>query len=118
MMPIWALADIAAGAGPDLLPSFWRAGFAILVVAGILAAALWALRRHAPALRGKRTMSIESALALGERRSLAIVSVEGRRLLVGLAPGQVSLVTELRPAASFTDAIERAMRPDSGEREA
>jgi hypothetical protein len=35
--------------------------------------------------------------------------VEGRRLLVGLAPGQVSLVTELKPAASFGDAVARAM---------
>ena len=111
-MPIWALADVTTASGPDLLPSFWRAGFALIVVVGVLVAALWLLRRNAPALRGKRAMSIESALALGERRSLAIVSVEGRRLLVGLAPGQVSLVTELRPAETFNDAVSRAMQQE------
>ena len=112
MMPVWAFADVASPSGPDLLPSFWRAGFALIVVVGVLAAALWALRRNAPALRGKRAMVVESALALGERRSLAIVSVEGRRLLVGLAPGQVSLVTELRPVESFHEAVDRAMNQE------
>ena len=34
-------------------------------------------------------------MPLGERRSLVIVSVEGRRLLLGLTPGQISMVTEL-----------------------
>jgi flagellar biogenesis protein FliO len=40
-------------------------------------------------------MSVESAVSLGERRSLVIVTVEGRRLLLGVAPNSVSLVTEL-----------------------
>jgi flagellar biogenesis protein FliO len=31
-------------------------------------------------------MSVETALSLGERRSLVVVTVENRRLLLGLAP--------------------------------
>ena len=34
----------------------------------------------------------------GERRSLAIVRVEGRRLLIGLTPGAISLLADLAPA--------------------
>jgi flagellar biogenesis protein FliO len=54
-------------------------------------------------------LGIESMLALGERRSLAIVTVEGRRLLVGLAPHNVSLVTELGARQSFDDAVAKAL---------
>ena len=103
-----ALAE-ASVPGPDLMPSFGRTALSMVVVVGLLALALWALKRHGPRLRGRQAMAIESALALGERRSLAIVSVEGRRLLVGLAPGQVSLVTELAPGARFADAVDHAV---------
>jgi flagellar biogenesis protein FliO len=50
---------------------------------------------------------------LGERRSLVVVSVEGRRLLLGLTPAQVSLVTELAaaPPAGFQDAVDRRLAP-------
>lgn len=41
---------------------------------------------------------VETAVTLGERRSLVIVSVEGRRLLLGLTPTTMSLVTELGTA--------------------
>ena len=38
---------------------------------------------------------VEATVQLGERRSLMVVTIEGRRLLLGLTPMQVSLVTEL-----------------------
>jgi flagellar biosynthetic protein FliO len=68
---------------------------ATLVVIALLAAVAWALRKTADARRSRQAMSVESAVSLGERRSLVIVTVEGRRLLLGVAPNSVSLVTEL-----------------------
>jgi flagellar protein FliO/FliZ len=59
------------------------------------------LRRGSFGLAGTRaraTIAIETAASLGERRSLVIVKVEGRRLLLGLTPQAVSLVSELAPA--------------------
>jgi flagellar biogenesis protein FliO len=44
---------------------------------------------------------VETALPLGERRSLVIVAVEGRRLLLGLTPSSVSFVAELVPGQPF-----------------
>jgi flagellar protein FliO/FliZ len=75
--------------------------FAVLVVLALVAALAWLLRRGAfKALgQGNRAMTVETALPIGERRSLIIVAVEGRRLLLGLTPGQISMVTELAPAA-------------------
>jgi flagellar protein FliO/FliZ len=74
--------------------------FAVLVVLGLVAALAWLLRRGAfgPLRGGARSVTVETAVPLGERRSLVIVAVEGRRLLLGMTPGQISMVTELGPA--------------------
>lgn len=74
--------------------------FAVAVVLGLVAGLAWLVRRGAfGALRGgSRAIAVETAVPLGERRSLIIVAVEGRRLLLGMTPGQISMVTELGPA--------------------
>src|SRR5262249_48524729 len=69
--------------------SAWRGLFAIVVVLGLVGLLAWLIRRgHLPiGLRSSRSaVSIESAVPLGERRSLVIVAVEGRRLMLGLTP--------------------------------
>jgi flagellar protein FliO/FliZ len=74
---------------------------AVLVVLGLVGALAWLARRGAfNALRqGTRTVVVETAVPLGERRSLVIVSVEGRRLLLGMTPTQISMVAELAGAS-------------------
>jgi flagellar protein FliO/FliZ len=70
---------------------------AVLMVLGLVAGLAWLVRRGALTGLGRsnRPITVETAVALGERRSLVIVSVEGRRFLLGLTPGQISMVTEL-----------------------
>jgi flagellar protein FliO/FliZ len=88
----------------DALPSsapalpIAEAVVATVLVLLLLGATLWLLRRglHRPTAGGA-AMSVETSLSLGERRSLVIVSVDGRRLVLGLAPGHVRMVTELAP---------------------
>jgi flagellar biogenesis protein FliO len=67
--------------------------------------------------QGRSLVKVEGAVPLGERRSLMIVSVEGRRLLLGLTPMQVSLVTELSaapPASGDTPFEQTLARTMSG----
>jgi flagellar protein FliO/FliZ len=104
-----AQTDLVGAATPDLLPSVWRMLGALAVVLALLGGAAWLLRRGVIARRGNGALGVESALALGERRSLLVVTVEGRRLLLGLAPNHVSLVTELGPAPSFEAVVDRAV---------
>jgi len=68
---------------------------AIGIVIALLVGAVWALRRSAPFRRAAKSVTVETAVSLGERRSLVIVAVEGKRLLLGLTPVQISLVAEL-----------------------
>jgi flagellar protein FliO/FliZ len=94
-----------------------RALLIAAIVVGLLAAAGWLLRRNSPLARGRRAVTVETAVSLGERRSLVIVSVEGRRLLLGLAPGHISLVTDLGavPASgttgSFSETLDASLAP-------
>ncbi len=72
-------------------------------VLALLAGLVWALRRGTlklSALAPRGTISIETATAVGDRRQLAIVSVEGRRLLVGMTPTAISFITDLGTKAS------------------
>jgi flagellar biogenesis protein FliO len=67
----------------------------------LLALFVWALRRGSlrlSALAPRSTISIETATAIGDRRQLAIVSVEGRRLLVGMTPTTIAFLTDLTSA--------------------
>ena len=103
---------------PSALPGLsggevMRGLLAVIVVFGLLALLAWAGKRGwlgGLSRQGKSPVKVESAVPLGERRSLMIVSVEGRRLLIGLTPMQVSLVTELSAAKeSFDDTLARSV---------
>jgi len=97
-------------------------GVGNLVSVGLVLAALaglaWLLRRGTLKLPGRRRESlvtVETAVSLGDHRSLVIVAVEGRRLLLGMTSAQVTLVTELQsPAPAFGTALERQLSPSVG----
>lgn len=78
---------------------------ALVVVIALLAAVLWVLRRGVAAGRGAGPLRVETALSLGERRTLVIVGVEGRRLLLGVTPASVALVAELARGDAFDEAL-------------
>src|SRR4051812_18070504 len=118
---LFALGDL--GAQLDPLPSpagGIRAIVGLLIVLGVLFTLAWLARRgklRLPGARARVPMTIEAAVPLGERRSLVVVAIGGRRLLLGLTPAQVSLVTELgaAPAPQFQDAVDRRLaRPSPG----
>jgi flagellar protein FliO/FliZ len=117
-----ALFALQTGAAPAPVdPGFdaVRTVVALVVVMVVLGGVLWLLKRGTmPGLgrAGRQALAIESAISLGERRSLVIVTVEGRRLLLGASPMQVSLITELaRTPDRFEASLARAVGP--GERE-
>jgi flagellar biogenesis protein FliO len=83
----------AAAAGGDPAAISGQAMAVVLLTIGVLAALSWLLRRGRR--RAPLAVAVETAIPLGERRSLLIVTVEGRRLLLGLTPVQITLVTEL-----------------------
>ena len=86
---------------------------AALVVLALVGALAWLARRGAfgALAQRSRAITVETAVPIGERRSLVIVAVEGRRLLLGMTPGQISMVTELEPVPASPPA---SIEPGSG----
>lgn len=97
----------------DPAPISGQALLTMTVVLGLLGLLAWALRRGTGLTRSRATVVVETAVSLGDRRSLVIVEVENRRLLLGLTPSQISLVTELGPAfaGDLATALEEAPTP-------
>jgi len=78
-----------------------RGLMAVFIVLCLVCVFVWLLRRGVFRLGGRTKaggLAVEAAVPLGDRRSLVIVTVEGRRLLLGLTPVQISLVAELQSA--------------------
>lgn len=71
----------------------WLWAAAVLAVAG--AALLWRQRRQAGSPAGQRCLAIDETRALGNRQYLVVASHEGRRFLLGVAPGSIQLLSEL-----------------------
>lgn len=91
---------------------------AVFVVLALIALCAWLVRRGAFGALGRRSPSavkVETAVPIGDRRSLMVVAVEGRRLLLGVTPQQVTFVTELnRDGAGFERSLSRATGADGG----
>lgn len=104
----------------DPTPVSGRAVLTAFIVVALLGALAWYLRQRLPSVRGRQVITIDTAVSLGERRSLVIVTVENRRLLLGMTPQQVSLVTELGvagpsgPASSSPSSPSSASSPGNG----
>ena len=88
----------------------WRSLLAIVVVFGLLGTLAWAARRGRLGFLNRQPshVKVEATVPLGDRRSLMVVAIEGRRLLLGLTPAQVSFVTELASTPPFAAALARA----------
>jgi len=64
-------------------------------------------------LQGMRTARLASkklrvceTVGLGEKRSLCLIQVDGRRFLVGSAPAGISVLAELEKSDSFSDQLQ------------
>ena len=76
----------------------------VLLVFGLLAvlalAARWMQSRNA---FGRGGMRVLSSIGLGGKERLMVVDVEGKRLLIGVAPGGVNLIHTLHEPVASAD---------------
>ena len=88
-------------------------GVGLLLVLGLMLGLAWLVKRYVqvPGI-GKGQVQIQGGVSLGAREKAVLLSVEGRRLLVGIAPGRVQtlLVLDDNPAQTtdFAEQLEMA----------
>ncbi len=85
----------------------------LVVVLAIMLALAWVVKRfvQTPGIN-KGQVQVLGGVSLGAREKAVLLSVEGRRLLVGIAPGRVQTLMVLDESASdttdFAQQLERA----------
>jgi flagellar protein FliO/FliZ len=99
------------GKSGDANDMLWRMLASVLIIAALGAAAYVGIRRLGPKFRlvPKRKIHMVETLPLGARKSLHLVEVDGKRLLLGASRENVAILTEL----SATDAEEADQSPSS-----
>lgn len=88
----------------DAGPSVVRAFGSLVIVLGLVSLSLWALKKYGKGRlpgSGHGKLKVDETLALGDRRFVSILDVEGERFLIALAPQGISLLARL-------DGLERA----------
>lgn len=88
----------------------------LVVVLGVMFGLAWLVKRfvQVPGV-GKGQVQVIGGVSLGTREKAVLLSVEGQRLLVGVAPGRVQTLLVLGKtdsAASFAEQLEAASTTD------
>jgi flagellar biosynthetic protein FliO len=106
---------------PDGAPSLvWATIRMVLVLAGMGAAAWFFLRWHKKSRGPARHMEILERTFFNRNNSVALLRVDGRRLLLGISPEGIRLLRDMDSAASGSDRkkFDRILREASEEKEA
>jgi flagellar protein FliO/FliZ len=92
----------------------------LVVVLAVMLGLAWFMRRFVQMPAGTRgQIQVLGGVSLGAREKAVLINVEGRRLLLGVAPGRVQTLMVLDDAAesaAFAETLAKAgeMRPRSG----
>lgn len=79
--------------------------FGFIAILGLLFASLWLLKKLTLPRSGANSMvRVVSAAAVGPRERVVLVDVGEKRLVLGVAPGQVSLLDTQSTPANGNDA--------------
>lgn len=101
------------GQAPEAPPSGLRAFGSLVLVLGLAGASLWALKKYGRGRLpggGGGKLKVEETLALGDRRFVSILEVEGERFLIALTPQGIQLISRLDPGdRGEPDAFDEAL---------
>jgi len=76
------------------MKTFWRCG-------------MWIAKGARTQRTGKR-LRVSESVSLGERRFVAVIQVDQERFLIGGSSTSVCMLTRLKDAASFAEALQRS----------
>ena len=83
---------------PELGASLLQMSFGLAVVVGLLFACLWLLRRLSAPRGGGAAVKVLGAAAVGPRERVVLVEIGEDVLVLGVAPGSVTRLHEMKRA--------------------
>jgi flagellar protein FliO/FliZ len=108
----------AAAEGAEVLGAgqLLRSTLSLAVVLGLILLCAWLFRRlGGDRLRPSSRLQVLASTALGARERLALVEVDGHRLLLAVAPGQVTMLRDCGQAQKHTPLPDPAGSPGMAE---
>ena len=88
-------AQAVTSASPDIGSSILQLGLGSALVLGLLFGTLWLLKKiGSPRGASANLIRVVSAAAVGPRERVVVVAVGDKHLVLGVAPGRVSLLSE------------------------
>lgn len=84
----------------ELWSSLGRLGITLVLVLGLIWGTMWVARRLLKgriAGRGESELRVVERLFLAPKKSIEVVSIGGRTLVLGVTENQISMLTELAP---------------------
>lgn len=102
------------------MQSLLETGGGLLLILLLIIGGAWLFKRFAQLpVAGKGLISILGGVSVGPRERVVVLRVEGARLVVGVAPGQVRtlhvLDAEEEPESSFESQLTLAKQGEAGE---
>lgn len=82
--------------------AWWSLLVPVIAVTMAMLAMLWWLRRG-KTLGGNGPLKVVQAVAVGARERIVVIDVQGRRLVVGVTPSKIELLSELHAATEPTN---------------
>ncbi|MDB6093988.1 MAG: hypothetical protein JWM32_1550 [Verrucomicrobia bacterium] len=79
--------------------------FGAIILAGAGGWMLWRSRKLPFQARDVRKLSIDETRSLGSRQYLVVASYEGKKLLLGVCPGRIELLTSLDGRTSVAEKV-------------
>lgn len=86
-----------AGTAPDVLTAGLRVAAMLALLVG--GAVIWIVWQRRARMSGRRSLSVVDRLGLGRSASVVLLSVDGRRMLVGISPEGIRMLRVLPEAA-------------------
>lgn len=81
----------------------------LLLILFLIIGGAWLFKRYGSLpMGGKGVVRVVGGASVGARERVVVVEVENRRLLLGVAPGQVRTLCELSNSGDFGQALSRA----------
>jgi len=89
------------------------------IVLGLIFLCAWVFKRFGGIQATGQQMKVQSVLNLGTREKAVLVDVQGQRLLLGVAPGRVSLLHSFdkTPSDSFDSQLNQTVAENQAESE-
>ena len=106
-------ATVGSGAASSPVFGMMQGLVGLVIVVGLIFAAGWLMKKIGPRTRSSGVVQVVGGASVGPREKVVVVRFNGQTLLLGVAPGQVSLLHTVDPDATIDHDVAPSASPST-----